>query len=1318
MNMTRKSLCALAIALCTLYAHAQETARTGTAREILSSTYGNSREFLPMGFNKNWEGRVIINHEGGYNGNFNNIESNIHGWEQLHEALAGDVYVVTMPTAARTAENARLQFHAPITIDPGHKYQIRATLLANRNIPGATFTVSQGDRDDNSLGKASADLVADEPKTLTKSNLTGKEIINAKLDFRFPTTEDSTVIRISNIRIYDQTARKNLWQGTSYFNWCYYADPATGKRIKDMKIEGRTETLSWTRPDYDDSMWQAMDMPIGNAGYMPEIRSEWPGGDNTNLWVRRDFTLDEVDKRARYTLKVCHDDCYRVYVNGHLVDSDQGWTDGKNYMSIPIPEHLLQKGNNVIATYIQQNWGGMFYDCGMSIEPDYYEESDEDADPASLAINEVQVRNVDQYVDWSFNYGSWIELYNPTDKRIPLSGLWLSVDAATPCQFQLTQEAGVVPAKGYKTLFFGHHKDDGTYGATADRQVRLKLSNDGGTVLLSDRDGKVISSVTYPLPTSRCSYARTTDGGTQWGTTGNPTPGATNAGSAFASQRLAPPEPDTDSRLFNQPFTMHVPIPEGCTLRYTIDGSTPTLQNGFTCTGGEFRITSTLTMRFAFFADGFLPSRVVSRSYILSDKDYYLPILSILTAPSNLYDDSLGVYVDGVNGVSGRNHGKSNKNMDWERPVNVEYLTPDGTELLNQEAEFKVAGGWSRHFAPASFKLKASKTYEGDKSLNARLFPHKPYNRYKEILVRNGGNDNEDSRGGRVADVITQQTLTRSAFMVDAQEYQPVHVFFNGSYMGQLNLREPSNRYHGTANYGYDDDRMDAFEYSNGYVQTSGTKDAFDNWVALSADAADSAAYGRLCQVVDMDEYTNYWAAVAYIGCDDWICNHNNVKGYRSLDDGRFHLVLLDQDFGWRNANALSLLEGNTSNELLTIYNNTKRNKTWQRKFVDAFCLVDGSVFTPDRCQAVGDSICALVGKALGYEKRDPQYSFDKQRTAMTSETVRKARMNDLRKNFNLPEGMRVSFHSNIPQAQFRLNGQPVPLSRFDGTLFPPARIEASAPAGYNFVGWRTMEDNPRTVSTNRILCLEENAPEALEAVFEPLKASALADAGVHPVVINEVSAGNSIFQNDLFKRADWVELYNTTAEDIDLTGMMLSNSTGNPGMHVIRASSAEDGSAIIPAHGHKIVWMDNEEAIDQLHASFKLKNEDGCLVMLTAADHSWSDTLTYERHMGVESVGRYPDGGKRVFRMKRPTIGNANWLSESAEWLYGEDANFDDSAYPTGIRAAGNTSEIVRTEYFTTDGLQLPSPRKGINIIRHTHRDGSVTHRKVLLAQ
>ena len=625
-------------------------------------------------------------------------------------------------------------------------------------------------------------------------------------------------------------------------------------------------------------------------------------------------------------------------------------------------------------------------------------------------------------------------------------------------------DLGVIAPRTYKCLFFDHNAADGVFGDQAVKQVPFKLEPEGGRIFLSEDGRKPFITIDYPAAIARCSWARMSLTADYWGYNGDPTPEAPNNMHTFAEFRLDAPKVDTDSHLFTDPFDIRVSIPDRATLRYTTDGTAPTLHNGTVSADGRFHITETTTLRLRLFLDGMLPSPVTTRSYIYRDNDYYLPVIAISTNPDNLYDNTIGVYVDGTNGVSGRNHGRSNINMDWERPVNFEYIIPEGEMVINQEAEFIISGGWSRHYAPSSFKLKASKIYEGTTSFDYPFFTYRPYNKYKQLQIRNGGNDNDSHAHGRVRDAITQQVLISNGLYIDAQDYQPVHVFFNGEYIGQLNLREPNNRYNGTANYGYDDDEMDAFEYSNGYFQKAGTKEAFNEWLTLSRKAADDATYELLRQKVDMDEVINFFAAISYIGCSDWICNNNNLKGYRSLPDGKFHLTLHDQDWGWSNSNGVSLINNNNSNEMLQIYNGMKQNRQFQRQFVNAYCLLGGSVFTPERCETIGDSICRLVEPALAFEGKQPWTSFNEQRGNMTGTSSRQARINALRDSYRLGTGMKVSFRANIPQASLMLDNLPVPGNTFDGTLFAPVTLTASAPAGYVFKGWASLSGSNHTI--------------------------------------------------------------------------------------------------------------------------------------------------------------------------------------------------------------------------------------------------------------
>ena len=435
----------------------------------------------------------------------------------------------------------------------------------------------------------------------------------------------------------------------------------------------------------------------------------------------------------------------------------------------------------------------------------------------SILFTEVCVANIDQTIDHSNNYGGWVEVYNAGDADVSLNGWYVSDDAMNLKKHRLTDQDVLRPGC-YAPLFFDHNAADGEYGPDAAKQVRFKLNRKGGMLFLSQNGTNQDLSLSYPASVPRCSFARVNLEADEWQYCGTPTPGQANAG-PYAQDMLPAPKVNCDSRLFNEVFSVQVDIPEGATLRYTTDGSTPTLSNGQTSSDGLFPVSQTTVLRLRLFADDKLPSSVVTRTYIYKDRNYYLPIVAVTTDPDNLYDNMIGCYVDGKNGIQGRGStGKSN--------------------LINQEACFEVAGGWSRHFRPASFKLQAKKLYDGNSHFSFPVFAGKPHQEYKQLLIRNGGNNNRTYGGPRIMDAITQQVLTSSDFYVDAQEYQPAHVFVNGKYLAMMNVREPTGRFHGEANYGYDDDEMDAFEYSSGsYHQKGGTREAFDRMIQMSYEA-------------------------------------------------------------------------------------------------------------------------------------------------------------------------------------------------------------------------------------------------------------------------------------------------------------------------------------------------------------------------------------------------------------------------------------------------------------------------------------------------
>ena len=684
----------------------------------------------------------------------------------------------------------------------------------------------------------------------------------------------------------------------------------------------------------------------------------------------------------------------------------------------------------------------------------------------SLIINEIQSANIDMFVDPSFNYGAWIELYNPTNSPVSLKNLYISDNAENLLKHRLNNP-GILPAKGYYVIWFDHYHHN-----YAPSQVNFKLDFDGGTIYISNTQGEVITYQDFPMAISRTSYARTTNGGDQWNYTAEPTPGQSNATSTFAKDRLEAPIVDTDARIFTSPFTIKVSIPSGSMLRYTTDGSTPTLTNGTTSYNGRFNINATTTYRFRLFQEGKLPSAVVTRSYIYQDKNYTLPVISVVTDYVNLYDDSLGVYVKGVNGRTGNGQSTPcNWNMDWDRPVNFEYITPEGGMVVNQEVDFAMCGGWSRAWSPHSFKLKAEKIYEGLNSIDYPFFADKPYLKHKTLQIRNGGNDT----GCRIKDAALQEIVHRSGLDVDGQSTQPVVHFINGEYRGMLNMREPNNKHFAYANWGIDTDEMDQFEMSpdSGYVQMEGTREAFLEWYALSANAANTNTYEKIRQLVDIDEYINYMAIEFYLGGTDW--PQNNIKGFRPrTENGRFRFVMFDLDGTLATTTPFSTFEqkqtytfdyiydmnGHLTEEIemVTIFLNMLENESFRKQFIDTYCLVAGSVFEPTRCNEIIDEMAARTAPILAYEGQSPMGTANSLKSSLAnrSNTMINALIAYWRMGLTSKMKQTVSIKANIADAPLRLNDMTIPTNQFSGTLFAPITLRAEDVPGYRFVGWST----------------------------------------------------------------------------------------------------------------------------------------------------------------------------------------------------------------------------------------------------------------------
>jgi hypothetical protein len=141
-------------------------------------------------------------------------------------------------------------------------------------------------------------------------------------------------------------------------------------------------------------------------------------------------------------------------------------------------------------------------------------------------------------------------------------------------------------------------------------------------------------------------------------------------------------------------------------------------------------------------------------------------------------------------------------------------------------------------------------------------------------------------------------------------------------------------------------------------------------------------------------------------------------------------------------------------------------------------------------------------------------------------------------------------------------------------------------------------------------------------------------------IVINEILTSNTMSAKDpQGEYEDYIELKNTSSQDMDVSGFYLSDDPENPRKWMIPLGTT------IAANGYLLIWADEGgKATEGLHANFKLAKA-GESVMLVDRDDRENlvlDSVVYENLRANVAYGRFPDGNGR-FTVMHASAGAAN---------------------------------------------------------------------------
>lgn len=527
----------------------------------------------------------------------------------------------------------------------------------------------------------------------------------------------------------------------------------------------------------------------------------------------------------------------------------------------------------------------------------------------------------------------WVELYNFSDETINLGKYYLSDDEEDlqKCSLPTVE---VLPDSYYVI----HSRCDETQEGEAS--LNFGIDAQGETLYLSNEEQEIIDVVHVPALDSNTSWSRVADGGEAWRNTKQTYCGSNHlAGSV--QEEIEKPVFSAAGGFYPEEFALELRAPSGSRIYYTLDGSEPdsdsflyeepirirdvsgdpdvySVRTDFTPLqtpreGGPMQ--KIMVVRAAAIDAKGRTSEVVTNSYLIGEnlqencKEMYT--VSLVTDPYHLFDYEEGIYVlgkkfdDYINAggdledaiqadANYRIRGKKS-----ERPANIEIFDETGACVLDHEIGIRIHGSTTRGCEQKSFSAFVRDMYDGEDTVEG-LFGEGT-SVHKFFLYTN-------REGTKLRDTLVSMMLADRDMATQSHIY--CNVFLDGEYWGMYLLSEVYDEYYFENHYGISRDNI---EICGG----AAPPDVVD-WLETVPDKSDAAVYDQLCQMIDVQSFIEYYAAMLYLNDSDWL--NYNARSYRSIEagpgkneDGKWRWGVWDVETTMYDANEDTFHKGNVS---------------------------------------------------------------------------------------------------------------------------------------------------------------------------------------------------------------------------------------------------------------------------------------------------------------------------------------------------------------------------------------------------------------------
>lgn len=535
----------------------------------------------------------------------------------------------------------------------------------------------------------------------------------------------------------------------------------------------------------------------------------------------------------------------------------------------------------------------------------------------------------------------WVELYNSSPNELDLTDASLTDDPKHLARWTLPAGA-IIPSQGYLVVFLsGVDVQDTRLDESERLHANFKLEASGEYFALLDGDGNVIDSVDdFPRLDADLAYGR--DDQDRFAFLQSPTPEGPN--SAPYLGEVSDTEFSVNRGFYSQSFDVVISTATpDAEIRYTTDGSEPSLENGSLYTG-PVEITTTTNLRAAAFKPNYVPTDVDTQTYVF--------VADVMTQPAEIEGFPFGgrvwagqsVYVpqdtemdpDIVNDPAyadimddallaiptlsiTSNQAEIFGDQGWydgediEHAVSVELLYPNDA-ASNQQINAGIESH-SHDRLKRSLRLNFREEY-GDSVFETDFFQRSPVNgdsatnAFNAIILRGGNNRswarvwNPDKTAYAIDEFYRSSQVAMSGY---GMRGQVAHLFINGVYWGLYNPVERADQHFGSEYFGGNDD--DWFTLNHG-GDLAGNDDRWDELRRLARDDMTIPEnYEALQDRLNLESFIDYLIISWWTAVSDWPQNNyygNNRNESPHLDADPFRFVAWDGEWSWGQGGASS----------------------------------------------------------------------------------------------------------------------------------------------------------------------------------------------------------------------------------------------------------------------------------------------------------------------------------------------------------------------------------------------------------------------------